>query len=322
MKEGCGRLALALCLLSLVWGLSVWGMHAAERRAQEREAARRRVTAALAEREPGRAAELFRQARAFEDVYGACEDGALLERRGRLAEAAEKFRACRDGDPGLLAAHLVWAEALVRAEGKPAYADVRAHLRRVDEAARRAPVTDPETLQSLEGLILDLEELMADDAPPDRPEGWTVEELVRILTRKLERGSSRYEGPRVPLRLDFRPGDATLGRAAETQLQEVARALRDGRLAATLVQIEGHTDSVESGTEAGRDALGRRRAEAVRDVLVRSGISRERLQVRTLGDLYPLASNRTLAGRNANRRFELFNLDEGSPVWSDVRRQK
>lgn len=320
MRERYGRFALGFALLALLFFLSLWGFSVSARRSQEREAARRRVTAALAERDPDRAAELFRQARAFDDIYGACEKGQILEKKGLFAESEASFRACRDGDPGLAVVHLLWAEARLRAEGPPVYPELQAHLRRVRETFRRAPSADPELLQSLEDLILDLEALMTHDDPREHPEAWTMEELVEILSRGHSRGPSRYDGPRVPLRLGFRPREATLGKAAEAQLHEVVRALLHGRLAQAVLQIEGHTDSVEAAGETDRVVLGRKRAEAVRGFLVRAGIPRQRMRIQSLADKYPLASNGTLAGRDANRRVELFNQDEGTPMWRDVRK--
>jgi outer membrane protein OmpA-like peptidoglycan-associated protein len=323
MRERYGRVVLTLALLLLLFFLSFWGLAVSTRRLQGREEARRRVTAALAERNPERAAELFRRARVFDRIYGACEAGSRLEKSGSFEEATESFRLCRDGDPDLVAAHLAWVESKLRAGGGPAvYPELRAHLRRVQEIFPGSPSADPEVLRSLEDLILDLEALIAHDAPREHPEAWTVDELVDILTRIQTRGRSRYDGPRVPLRLGFRPGGAVLGEAAEVQLRDVVRALRDGRLAKAVLQIEGHTDSFEAATEAGRAALGWRRAEAVRDFLARSGIPRQRLRTRSLADEYPLASNDTLPGRDANRRVELFNLDEGAPLWKDVRKQR
>ena len=319
---GYGRLTLTLALLLLLFSLSLWGLTVSDRWSHERAEARRQVSAALAERDPDRAAWLFRQARAFDDVYGACETGQLLEEKGLFAEAAESFRACRNGDPGLAAVHLLWAEARLRTEAPPAYPGLQAHLRQVRETFRRVPSADPELLQAMEDLILDLDALMDPDGTKDHSEAWTVEELVEILSRGYSRGLSRYEGPRVPLRLGFRPGEATLGRAAEGQLQDVVQALRHGRLAQAVLRIEGHTDSAESASEADRVTLGRRRAEAVRNFLIRAGIPRQRLRITSLAGKYPLDSNGTLAGRDANRRVELFNLDENAPVWGDVRKRR
>lgn len=322
MKQDSGRLLLALGLLFLLCGLSLWGLTVSTRRSTARQEARRQVTAALAEQEPERAAALFRQARSFDAAYGACEEGLRLEGRGRFTEAAESFQACRDGDPGFVSLHILWAESQFRARGLAAGPEILRHLRAVQESARRDASVAPETFQSLEDLVLELEELTEPEAPRDHPEAWTAEELVDILTRSRSRGPSRYDGPRVPLRLGFRPGDATLGKAAEVQLRDVVKALRNGRLARASIQIEGHTDRFEAATPAAREALARQRAEAVRGYLVRAGISARRLRINSLADIYPLVSNSTLAGRDANRRVELYNLDEGAPIWGDVRKMR
>lgn len=321
MKEDYGRVTLTIVLLLVFSALLCWGTTVSAHRLRGRDEARRWVTAALAEHDPKRAAELFGRARSFDPAYAACDQGRDLEKRGRFAAAAESFRACRDADPLLPAVHLAWAKAVLRSQGRAVYPELRTHLVGLLES-RQGLSADPETLRAIESLVLDLEELMAAEAPPEHSEPWTVEELVEVLTRSHSRGTSRYDGPRVPLRLGFRPGDATLGSAAEAQLREVVRALRTGRLAKALLEIEGHTDGVEAPTEAEKRALGLRRAGAVRDFLVLSGIPSGRLGVTSLGGRYPLASNETLSGRDANRRVELFNLDEGSPVWRDVRERQ
>lgn len=320
MEQNRGPLVLALGLLLTLFALSFWGTALSARVLREREEARHQVTEALSEQDtPERMAELFRQARDFDESYAACQDGALLESQGRFAGAAERFRACLDGDPILAAARLAWAEALLRARGRPAYEEVRADLRRFVETARRDPSTDPSTLQPLDDLILDLEDLLTADAPAEHLGEWTEEELLEVLTRTDIRGTSPYDGPRAPLLLDFRPGDAYLGATAQRQLDRVVLALKDGTLIHAVIQIEGHTDSVEARTKAERLTLARRRAEAVRSYLIRKGISGHRLHVAALADNYPLKSNETDDGRITNRRVELVNLETKENLWQDVR---
>ncbi|MFA6284087.1 MAG: OmpA family protein [Desulfurivibrionaceae bacterium] len=71
----------------------------------------------------------------------------------------------------------------------------------------------------------------------------------------------------------------------------------------TLIRIEGHTDSV--GSEAYNMDLSRRRAEAVRNLLVQRGVADSRLEVVAFGESLPVATNDTEAGRQKNRRVEL-----------------
>lgn len=71
----------------------------------------------------------------------------------------------------------------------------------------------------------------------------------------------------------------------------------------TYVTVEGHTDS--TGKPEYNQRLSERRAERVRDVLVRDGVPPERLSVKGYGMSDPIADNGTPEGRSANRRVQL-----------------
>jgi outer membrane protein OmpA-like peptidoglycan-associated protein len=74
--------------------------------------------------------------------------------------------------------------------------------------------------------------------------------------------------------------------------------------------IEGHTDS--SGIQAKNMALSQRRADAIRNYLEKKGVTADRLTAIGYGSGRPVADNRTVAGRAANRRVEL-KLSIGTP---------
>ncbi len=87
----------------------------------------------------------------------------------------------------------------------------------------------------------------------------------------------------------------------EKQLDVVAELLRlnpDIR-----VRVDGHTDF--RGPEAYNQALSERRASAVRDYLVGSGIGQERFEVKGWGETAPAVPNDTAADMAKNRRVEL-----------------
>lgn len=73
------------------------------------------------------------------------------------------------------------------------------------------------------------------------------------------------------------------------------------------VEIQGHTDS--QGAEAYNEKLSDRRASAVKQVLVKNGISAARLTTRGFGESQPVASNDTEAGRAHNRRVAYKRTD-------------
>jgi outer membrane protein OmpA-like peptidoglycan-associated protein len=69
------------------------------------------------------------------------------------------------------------------------------------------------------------------------------------------------------------------------------------------VRIEGHTDNV--GTGVYNLDLSTKRAEAVRDVLVKAGVNSQRIASAGIGEAKPIASNDTAEGRTMNRRVEV-----------------
>lgn len=69
------------------------------------------------------------------------------------------------------------------------------------------------------------------------------------------------------------------------------------------ILVEGHTDS--RGSDALNDALSLKRAESVKEYLVRKGIAPERIDTKGYGKRKPIASNNTAFGMQLNRRTEI-----------------
>lgn len=67
--------------------------------------------------------------------------------------------------------------------------------------------------------------------------------------------------------------------------------------------IEGYTDSV--GTSAANFELSDRRAKTVMAALMGQGVLANQLNIRSMGETLPAASNDTAAGRQMNRRVEI-----------------
>ncbi len=70
------------------------------------------------------------------------------------------------------------------------------------------------------------------------------------------------------------------------------------------LQIEGYTDAI--GSDEYNQTLSEKRAEAVRDYIVSSGVSMNNVAAQGLGKADPVADNRTAAGRKLNRRVEMI----------------
>ncbi|OUS07566.1 hypothetical protein A9Q96_06560 [Rhodobacterales bacterium 52_120_T64] len=71
----------------------------------------------------------------------------------------------------------------------------------------------------------------------------------------------------------------------------------------TTVEVVGHTDN--TGTSAYNQALSEQRARAVRGILINT-VASSRVVAYGVGETRPIQSNASSAGRQANRRVEIF----------------
>jgi outer membrane protein OmpA-like peptidoglycan-associated protein len=101
-------------------------------------------------------------------------------------------------------------------------------------------------------------------------------------------------------RLTFASGSSNLDmeKSAEqlNNMYEILRAFPKVNL-----KLGGYTDN--TGSEAANMKISQRRADAVKAVLVKKGISADRLEAEGFGPAHPVASNDTEEGRAQNRRI-------------------
>ncbi len=114
--------------------------------------------------------------------------------------------------------------------------------------------------------------------------------LVVVTDKKIELKQTVY----------FRTARAVIKPVSYALLNEVAKALADH--SKLRVRIEGHTDS--RGGARYNKRLSHRRANSVRNYLIRRGVSADRMIAKGYGEAVPIADNRTKAGRSQNRRVE------------------
>jgi len=132
------------------------------------------------------------------------------------------------------------------------------------------------------------------DKCPDTPTGTKVDAV----------GCPELFGGGATLVLEgvyFETGKAILKPESQASLYRVAESLR-GNPEVT-VEIGGHTDN--TGSRATNMRLSNARANAVRDFLISRGVDAHRMTAKGYGPDKPVADNKTVAGRAANRRVEL-----------------
>ncbi|MCP9235985.1 OmpA family protein [Lewinella sp. JB7] len=107
------------------------------------------------------------------------------------------------------------------------------------------------------------------------------------------------------LRFPFNSETETISPEVDEYLSGMARSIVSGR---GRVRIVGHTDDI--GTPADNLALGLRRAEFVKSILVSQGAPADRIEVSSRGEGQPEAPNATEEGRRRNRRAVITLLPE------------
>lgn len=166
--------------------------------------------------------------------------------------------------------------------------------------------------------------LDVDDQCPDTPKGETVDasgckvppkdtdgdgvfddvDKCPDTAQKLkvdEAGCPKRLTETVSIRLDikFDSNSAEIKPDHYTEIQKIATFLE--QYAGTVVQIEGHTDTL--GKASYNKSLSQKRADAVAKVLVESlGVDSTRVTTMGFGEEQPIADDATAEGRETNRR--------------------
>jgi outer membrane protein OmpA-like peptidoglycan-associated protein len=123
-------------------------------------------------------------------------------------------------------------------------------------------------------------------------------QVAELQARETERGWILTLGAD----LLFGVGSASLKPSGRRAIADLARFMREHP--ERHIVIEGFTDN--HGSARANQRLSERRAQVVRDALVKHGIDAERIAARGLGEAYPVASNQDPNGRSRNRRVEIL----------------
>jgi len=128
------------------------------------------------------------------------------------------------------------------------------------------------------------------------PPAPVVVEIVPVVEPVVEPIKPRFNLKNVTFAFD----KSYIDSLQKTYLNELAKVLIER--SDVVVIISGHTDN--TGTAAYNNTLSRKRAEAVRNYLVKQGIPKTRFKIEYMGLTTPIAPNETREGRALNRRVE------------------
>lgn len=110
----------------------------------------------------------------------------------------------------------------------------------------------------------------------------------------------------IEQKIQFETGKAVIRPESYYLLDGVAQVMKD--VPGLEIRIEGHTDNV--GGETTNQRLSKERADACFEYLIGQGIQPSRMQTEGFGETRPIDTNRTEAGKAANRRVE-FHIVAG-----------
>ena len=100
--------------------------------------------------------------------------------------------------------------------------------------------------------------------------------------------------------IQFETGKAVIVKKSYGILDEIAKVFIENP--AYIIEVQGHTDNV--GKADVNMSLSEKRAQAVREYLVKAGVDGTRMTAHGYGSTVPIADNSTKAGRAKNRRVE------------------
>ena len=179
----------------------------------------------------------------------------------------------------------------------------------VDEKIAASQATTNQRIESVSSQVEDLQQKQQQtDVKLEQLSQSAQEALKRAQEAGvLAKGKVVFEQSFSEDRIKFKLDSYELDDAAKAALDEFG-----GRVTALtdqyFIEIQGHTD--DTGGERYNEELGQDRADSVRRYLSRQHkLPLARMSTISYGDTLPLESNKTRAGRSANRRVVLVVLE-------------
>jgi outer membrane protein OmpA-like peptidoglycan-associated protein len=121
-----------------------------------------------------------------------------------------------------------------------------------------------------------------------------------VKSSKVVKGKMTYSLAVLQKNVQYDFAKISIRKAYYARLDELAEVISEKKCA---VALRGYADSI--GTYKGNWVLSQKRADAVKAYLVSKGVPQELIVSTAFGSTEPVASNRTAAGRQQNRRVEI-----------------
>jgi OOP family OmpA-OmpF porin len=143
------------------------------------------------------------------------------------------------------------------------------------------------------------------DKCPTVPAPGTADGCPPVVEKPAEPAPAPAPAPAPLMTLGdvhFDFGKATLKPTASEKIDNAVAHVK--KMEGEMYELRGYTDSV--GSEAYNMGLSQRRADAVRDEMIKRGAPADRIKATGYGEADPVGDNATKEGRAKNRRVELY----------------
>ena len=179
----------------------------------------------------------------------------------------------------------------------------------VDEKIAASQATTNQKIESVAGQVEDLQQKQQQTDVRLEELSQSAQEALKRAQEAgvLAKGKVVFEQTFSEDRVKFKLDSADLSDEAKAALDEFGNKVK-ALDAQYFIEVQGHTD--DTGSERHNEDLGQRRADSVRRYLSREHkIALARMSTISYGDTLPLESNKSRAGREANRRVVLVVLE-------------
>jgi outer membrane protein OmpA-like peptidoglycan-associated protein len=123
----------------------------------------------------------------------------------------------------------------------------------------------------------------------------------RHYLRKTKTAHRAYSMAELKKNLEFDFAHASVRMYYDERLDQLANTIKRDNDA---IALRGFADSI--GTYKGNWVLSQKRADAVKAYLVDKGVAENKIVTTAFGSTKPVATNKTRAGRQKNRRVEIL----------------
>ena len=168
-------------------------------------------------------------------------------------------------------------------------------------------INETELMKQRTEAAMRLVHAQADEAKFARQEAELANAEAALLRKKLNSIATEQTDKGLMMTLGdfvFDSGKSTIKKEAKANFSKVVEFIN--AYPNKKVRIEGHTDS--SGSNELNLTLSQKRANAVKNILVKNGIKASQIEAVGMGEEFPIADNASRSGKAKNRRVEIIIL--------------